>query len=63
MKILGMIPAREGSKGIKNKNLVKFKGKPLIFHSIKIAKKNKAIIPFVSTDSKKIKKYTLKKWN
>ena len=41
MKILGMIPAREGSKGIKNKNLVKFKGKPLIYHSIKIAKKIK----------------------
>lgn len=60
MKILGMIPAREGSKGIKNKNLVKFKGKPLIFHSIKVAKTIKAIIPFVSTDSKKIKKYSEK---
>ena len=31
MRILGFIPARKGSKGIKNKNLVKFNKKPLIY--------------------------------
>ena len=41
MKILGFIPAREGSKGIKNKNLVKFNGKPLIFSTINFSKKKK----------------------
>ena len=30
--------ARKNSKGIKNKNLVKLKSKPLIFYSLKIAK-------------------------
>jgi CMP-N-acetylneuraminic acid synthetase len=30
MKILGIIPARAGSKGIKNKNIYPLCGKPLI---------------------------------
>ena len=54
MKILGFIPARKGSKGLKNKNLVKFMGKPLIFHTIDCCKKLKFLTPFVSTDSKEI---------
>ena len=61
MKILSIIPARKGSKDIKNKNLVKFKGKPLIFHSIRVSKKIKSITTFVSTDSKKILQYAKKK--
>ena len=60
MKILGFIPARGGSKGIKNKNLRSFDGKPLIFHTIKASKKNKLITPFVSTDLKKILNYAKK---
>lgn len=57
MNIVAIIPARGGSKGIKNKNIVKLKGKPLIFHSIDIIKKISQISSFfVSTDSKKIKK-------
>ena len=60
MKILGFIPARGGSKGIKNKNLRSFDGKPLIFHTIKVSKKNKLITPFVSTDLKKILNYAKK---
>ena len=57
-KILCLIPARGGSKGIKNKNLVKLKGKPLLYWTLKIAKQidffDKIV---VSTDSKKIQRY------
>lgn len=54
-KILAIIPARGGSKEIPKKNIVKVKGKPLIFYSIKNAKESKYINRIiVSTDSKKI---------
>lgn len=56
-KILGVIPARGGSKGIKNKNLYKLHGKPLIYYTIQAAKKSKLLTDFViSTDSLEIKK-------
>jgi len=55
MQIFAIIPARSGSKSIKNKNLKKIFGKPLLAHSIEIAKKSKLIQRvFVSSDSKKI---------
>ena len=55
--ILGVTLARGGSKGIKDKNLTKINGKPLIYYSIKEAKKSKQITNYIiSTDSKKIKK-------
>tara|TARA_B110000259_G_scaffold186087_1_gene236496 strand:+ start:6746 stop:7450 length:705 start_codon:yes stop_codon:yes gene_type:complete len=55
--ILGVIPARGGSKGIKNKNLHNLNGKPLISFTIEAAKKSKLITDFiVSTDSLEIKK-------
>lgn len=60
MRILCFIPARAGSKGIKNKNLIKINSKPLIYYTIKFAKKIKNNFVFVSTDSKKILKYTNK---
>jgi|TARA_B100001964_G_scaffold119282_1_gene132696 CMP-N-acetylneuraminic acid synthetase len=48
------IPARSGSKTIKNKNIIKFKGKPLMAHSIITAKKLKIFDKIiVSSDSKK----------
>jgi len=54
MKIC-LIPARSGSKRIKNKNIKKFLGKPLINWSIQKAKKSKLFDKIiVSTDSKKI---------
>ena len=54
--ILGVTLARGGSKGIKNKNLAKINGKPLIYYTIKEVKKSKNITNYiVSTDSLKIK--------
>tara|TARA_B110000027_G_C16097579_1_gene291530 strand:+ start:59 stop:736 length:678 start_codon:yes stop_codon:yes gene_type:complete len=60
MKILGFIPARAGSKGLKNKNMVDFLGKPLIYQTLTIAKKLNISDIFVSTDSKKILAYAKK---
>ncbi len=55
MKPVCIIPARKGSKRIKNKNIKLFLGKPLISYTIKIAKKSKLFSRIiVSTDSKKI---------
>lgn len=55
MKILGIIPARGGSKGIKDKNLIPLAGKPLIAWTIKCARDagifNRIV---VSTDSQNI---------
>ena len=52
MNIIAIIPARSGSKSIKDKNITPYKGKPLIYHSIKIALKSKYIDRvIVSTDS------------
>lgn len=58
-KILAVIPARSGSKRIKNKNLKKINNKPLIYYTLKYALNNKKYIDefFLSTDSKKISKY------
>ena len=59
--ILGVTLARGGSKGIKNKNLTKINGKPLIYFTINEAKKCKKITNYiVSTDSNKIKKVAKK---
>ena len=54
--ILAIIPARGESKGIKNKNIVNFCGKPLIYWTIKAAQNSKYIDRvIVSTDSKRIR--------
>ena len=56
-----IIPARSGSKRIKNKNLKNFFGKPLIYYSIKLALKNKLFKDvIVSTNSKKIARVATK---
>ena len=54
-KIIALIPARAGSKGVKNKNIKNLLGKPLIYWTIDAAKKSKYIgRTIVSTDSEKI---------
>jgi pseudaminic acid cytidylyltransferase len=61
LKPICVIPARSGSKRIKNKNILNFFGKPLIYYSINAAKKSKVFSRIiVSTDSEKIKKIALK---
>lgn len=60
-RILAIIPARGGSKGIKNKNIVNLEGKPLIGYTIDAAKSSKYIdYIYVSTDSEKIAGVALK---
>ncbi len=54
---LGVIPARGGSKGIRNKNLRKVLNKPLIYYTIKEALGYKELYKsIVSTDSPEIAK-------
>ena len=56
-RILCVISARGGSKGVKNKNIIYFFKKPLIAWSIIQAKKSNFIKDvYVSTDSPKIAK-------
>ncbi len=53
-EIWAVIPARSGSKGLKNKNIKNFLGKPLLAHSIISAKKNNLIDKVIfSSDSNK----------
>ena len=56
MKILAVIPARAGSKGIPNKNIRIINGRPLIYYSIENAVNSKYITDIiVTTDSEEIK--------
>lgn len=60
-KILCIIPARQGSKGLKNKNIIKLGKDPLIAWPIKAALKSKYLEKvIVSTDSKKISNIAIK---
>jgi len=53
--IVAIIPARSGSKRIKNKNIKNFYNKPIIYYAIKAAKDSKLFNKIiVSTDSEKI---------
>ena len=57
INILGITLARSGSKSIKNKNITLINNYPLIYYTIKEAKKSKLLSNYiVSTDSKHIKK-------
>jgi len=57
MKNIIVIPARGNSKGIKKKNLINFCKKPLLYWTLKQAKKSKLIDDiYVSTESKEISK-------
>ncbi len=54
MKILGIIPARGGSKGLPGKNIKLLNGIPLIAYTIKEALNSKLDTCIVSTDSEEI---------
>jgi len=61
LKIVALIPARSGSKGIKNKNIKLYKGIPLLAHSIKIGLESEYIKDvYVSTDSIEYQEIALK---
>ena len=56
MKILAVIPARAGSKGIPNKNIRIIGGRPLIYYTIHNALHSKMITDvIVSTDSEEVR--------
>ena len=42
--MIALIPARKGSKRLKDKNIKKILGKPLIVHTIEQAKKQKILV-------------------
>ena len=55
MRSIAIIPARGGSKGVKDKNIRNVGGQPLISHAIECARESTALTRFVvNTDSEKI---------
>jgi len=64
-KRLLVVPARKGSKRIKNKNVLNFYGKPIIEYGLDIAYKSKLFTTIhISTNDPKINsKYNLNKKN
>ena len=54
MRVLALIPARGGSKGLPRKNLLPLAGLPLIAHSIRVALESDATDVVVSTDDEEI---------
>lgn len=60
-KIVAIIPARGGSKGIPNKNVISFVGKPLLAWTIEQAQSSKLISDvYVSSDNEEILKIAKK---
>ena len=58
--VFGLIPARGGSKGLVNKNMIDLLGQPLLHYTIDAAKKSKFIdTVIVSSDSNKILEFSL----
>ena len=62
LKVLGVIPARKGSKGVLNKNFIKiYKNKRLIDYTLIAAKKSKHISKIaITTDDTRIIKHSKK---
>jgi len=59
--IVAIVPARGGSKRIKNKNIINICGKPMIHHTIQILKKTKIFDEIIiTTDSSKIQNISRK---
>lgn len=60
MKVLGIIPARAGSKRLPGKNWADFRGKPMVWWSIEAARKSEVFARIiVSTDSNIVKQVAL----
>ena len=58
MEVLGIIPARGGSKGIRYKNLALLAGRPLLDYTTEAARKSDSITRFVvSSEDEKIIRY------
>jgi CMP-N-acetylneuraminic acid synthetase len=60
MNIYAIIPARSGSEGVKDKNILEIGGIPLIGHSILFAKKLDVQRIFCSTDSEEYREIAIK---
>ena len=63
MRVLAIIPARKGSKGIKNKNFLKIGKYTLLEHSCLFSKKLNFIEKIIISSDSKIAKKTAKKFN
>ena len=55
MKIISVITARGGSKGVPRKNIVDIKGKTLIWYAINASQNSNVNETWVSTEDKEIK--------
>ena len=55
MKVIAVIPARANSKGLKNKNLFKINGRPLVHYTFRAFQKSKLSLGYILSDSKKIR--------
>ena len=61
MKTIAIIPARSGSKGLKDKNIADICGKPLIYYTISAALESKCFdTVMVSTDSEEYAKVSIR---
>lgn len=61
IRVISIIPARKGSQGIPDKNLLRLNKKPLIYYSIKSSLKSRIVNKtFVTSDSIKILDYASK---
>jgi len=61
VEILGIIPARGDSKGLRKKNIKNLAGKPLIYYTIREAKKSRFLTKLVvSTENSEISKIAQK---
>ena len=55
MRVLGIITARAGSKGLKNKNFLEICGEPMFYHTVTAARKSNLLTDLiVSTDDENI---------
>jgi N-acylneuraminate cytidylyltransferase len=59
-KIVSLITARGGSKGVPGKNIIDVEGFPLIHYAIEVSKKSNVDEIWVTTDDKNIKEVSLK---